>query len=474
MESSPTDIGTAIPPASRRWLHQMAGWTRHLGSVSWIAATYAIQQVLRLASIILLAWLLAPELLGTMLLINALRTGGELLTDVGVGQSIVNNRRGEESDFFNTAWTVQIVRGLLLFAAALALTAPIAHAYGKPELLYLLPAAAPIFLLTGLTSPSRFLLQKRLEVRKLASFDLAMAIFGSAIQIILAYFMPTIWALIIALLISMAVPAIASFFLVDWRMHRLRWERTALRDIVHFGKWVFLSSLIYYLAMNFDRLYLPSAIPLALLGIYGIARTFADAAAELFQRVGSFLVFPKISATNLRGHDLREAIGPMRLALLGFVAVGLALAIALADRFIYLVYDARYHDAGILLTVLLAGSWFAILAAMSDAIMMGLGKPSGVAFGNGAKLAVVAIALPVLLPRYGLNAAMLAFVAAEAVRYCILVWRKRAAGINFVRQDIGLTLLFFALIFLFREASYLAGLTGSIGDWLIEGQRMHG
>ena len=106
--------------------------------------------------------------------------------------------------------------------------------------------------------------------------------------------------------------------------------------------------------------------------------------------------------------------------------------------------------------------------------MMGLGKPSGVAFGNGAKLAVVAIALPVLLPRYGLNAAMLAFVAAEAVRYCILVWRKRAAGINFVRQDIGLTLLFIALIFLFREASYLAGLTGSIGDWLIEGQRMHG
>lgn len=452
----------------------MAGWDDHFGAVSWIAATYAIQQVLRLASSILLAWLLAPALLGTMLLINALRTGGELLTDVGVGQSIVNNRRGEDPDFFNTAWTVQIVRGLLLFAAALALTVPIARAYGKPELLYLLPAAAPIFLLTGLTSPSRFLLQKRLEVRKLATFDLAMALFGSAVQIVLAYCMPTIWALIIALLISMAAPAITSFFLIDWRMHHLRWERTALRDIVHFGKWVFLSSLIYYLAMNFDRLYLPSAIPLALLGIYGIARTFADAAAELFQRVGSFLIFPKISATSLRGPALRAAIGPMRIALLGIVAVGLALAIALADRFIYLVYDARYHDAGILLTVLLVGSWFAILAAMSDAMMMGLGKPSGVAFGNGAKLAVVAIVLPVLLPRFGLNAAMGALVAAEAIRYCVLVWRKRAAGLNFAWQDILLTLLFFVLIFLFREATYLAGLTGSIADWAIEGQKMHG
>lgn len=474
MEGSPNALGsTGRATSPRRWAH-VAGWTEHFSSVSWIAVTYVIQQVLRLASNIVLAWLLAPALLGTMLLINALRTGGELLTDVGIGQSIVNNRRGEDADFFNTAWTVQIVRGLLLFAVALALTPPIAHAYDKPELLYLLPAAAPIFLLTGLTSPSRFLLQKRLEVRKLASFDLAMAIFGSAAQIILAYFIPTIWALIIGLLISMAVPAIASFFLIDWRMHRLRWERAALSDIVHFGKWVFLSSLIYYLAMNFDRLYLPSAIPLALLGVYGIARTFADAAAELFQRVGSFLIFPKVSATNLRGPDLRDAIAPMRLALLGFVAIGLAIAVALADRFIYLVYDARYHDAGILVTVLLAGSWFAILAAMSDAIMMGLGKPSGVAFGNGAKLAVVAMTLPLLLTRYGLQIAMFSFVAAEAIRYGALVWRKRAAGINFLRQDIGLTLLFFALIFLFREATYLIGLTGSIADWLIEGQQMHG
>ena len=454
-------------------MRQTAGWTSHFSAISWIAGTYAIQQVLRLASSILLAWLLAPALLGTMLLINALRTGGELLTVVGVGPSIVNNRRGGEPDFFNTAWTVQIVRGLLLFSVALLLTAPIAHAYGKPELLHLLPAAAPIFLLTGLTSPSRFILQKRLEIRKLATFDLLMAMFGSAVQVVLAYFMPTIWALIFALLISMAVPAIASFFLIDWRIHRLRWEVEALRDIVHFGKWVFLSSLIYYLAMNFDRLYLPSAIPLALLGIYGIARTFADAAAELFQRVGSFLVFPKISATRLRGPALRAALGPMRLALLGTVAVSLSLAVALADRFIYLVYDARYHDAGLLLTILLAGSWFAILAAMSDAVMMGLGKPSGVAFANGAKLAVISLTLPFFLPRFGLIAAMGGFVAAEAMRYAVLVWRKRTAGLNFVRQDILLTMLFFFLIFLFREATYLAGLTGGIAEWAIEGQKMH-
>ena len=59
-------------------------------------------------------------LLGTMLLINTLRTGGELLTDVGVGQSVVNNKRGNEPTFYNTAWTIQIVRGLILFVIGAA------------------------------------------------------------------------------------------------------------------------------------------------------------------------------------------------------------------------------------------------------------------------------------------------------------------------------------------------------------------
>lgn len=436
------------------------------GAAGWVTGTYIAQQGLRLLSNIILAWLLAPALLGTMLLIHTLRTGGELLTDVGVGQSIVNNARGNEPDFYNTAWTIQIVRGLLLFALAIALTAPIAHGYDNPELLVLLPAIAPIFILTGLTSPSRFLLQKRLEVKKLALFDLSSALFGTAVQIALALYTPTIWALVWGLLIGAALPAAASFFLIDWRSHRIRWDAAAAKDILHFGRWIFLASLIYFLAMNFDRLYFAEAISLTLLGVYGIARTFADTIMQLFQRMGSLLIFPKVSASAQRGYDLQRAIRPLRLGTLIVVAIGLAGGIAFADQFIYLVYDERYHAAGLFLSILLVGTWFGILAAMADALMLGVGQPSGVAFSNGAKLAVVAAALPIVLPRYGLSAALVMFVVAEAVRYGVLAWRKRHAGLSFLRQDAALTLLFFVLVVLFREATMAAGLTGGVAAWI--------
>lgn len=445
-----------------------------LGAASWLTITYIAQQLLRLVTNIILAWLLAPALLGTMLLINTLRTGGELLTDVGVGQSIVNNRRGNDPVFYNTAWTIQIIRGLVLFAIAMALTVPIAHVYDNPELLILLPAVAPIFIITGLTSPSRFLLQKRLEVRKLALFDLASALFATIVQIGLALYTPTIWALIWGLLIGTAVPAAASFFLIDWRSHRLRWEKQAVGAIFHFGKWVFLSSLVYFLAMNFDRLYLAEAVSLTLLGIYGIARTFADTITQLFQRIGSLLIFPKVAATEQRGYDLQRAIRPMRLATLTLCAAGLAFGVAIADSFVYLVYDERYRAAGMFLTILLVGSWFGILAAIADAMMMGVGKPSGVAFSNAAKLALIVVALPLVLPRYGMEAALLAFVVADGARYAMLAWRKRGVGLSFLRQDAALTVLFFVLIVLFREATMIIGLTDGIAGWLRELRASYG
>ena len=111
------------------------------------------------------------------------------------------------------------------------------------------------------------------------------------------------------------------------------------------------------------------------------------------------------------------------------------MGIALADEFIYLVYDQRYHAAGFFLTALLFGTWFAILWNHGGcAVMMGVGKPSGVAFSNSAKLAILAVTLPLVLTRYGINAALAVFILAEATRYVVLLFRQRSAGIAFTRR----------------------------------------
>lgn len=443
------------------------------GTAGWVATAFILQQAVRLGSSVVLASLLAPALLGTMLLINTLRTGVELLTDVGVGQNIINNPRGGEPAFYNTAWTIQILRGVLLTILALALSVPVAQIYDNAELKYLLPFVAPVFFIAGLMSPSRFLLQKRMEVRKVATFDLVLGAIAAIVQIAVVAYSPTINALIWGLIVSTAISTIGSFYIIDWRGHKLQWDMPAAKSILHFGKWIFLSTLIYFLAMNFDRLYFADAIPLALLGVYGIARTFSDTIMLLFQHLGNSLIFPKISASALRGADLRRSIGPMRRVILLVIATALAIGVSIADQFIFLVYDARYHAAGFFLTVLLFGTWFSTLSTMSDALMMGVGKPSGVALSNGVKLAVIVALLPFILKNFGIHAALVIFVLAEIVRYGVLMWQTRTQGLGFARQDILATMCFVILAFVFRETSMWAGITGGIDAWIAQASISH-
>ena len=436
-----------------------------VGKVGWVGFGFVAAQVIRLGTNIALAWLLAPALLGTMLLINTLRTAGELLTDVGIGQSIVNNRRGEEAKFYNTAWTMQIVRGLLLFCVALAASAPLASAYDDPRLSALVSVAAIVFVVSGFTSTNRFLLQKRMEVRRSTTFNVSFALLGAIVHIVFALYSPTIWALLWGLIVSTLLTTIGTYFLIPENRHRLQWDREAFDQIFSFGKWIFFSSIVYFAAMNFDRLYLASAVPFAILGVYGVARTFADTILFLFQRMANMIVFPKISESHMRGYELQETVAPLRYYTLLAVATLLAAGLSIADQFILWAYDQRFSAAAQYLPLMLLGTWFAILASLSDAMMMGIGKPSITAYANAFKFAIIALAVPIVLPTYGLLIAIAFFSVAEIGRYVVLTLRMRGENLSFTRQDIAGTLAFIVMALVFRAGTGLVGLTSGVEGW---------
>jgi len=464
-EGNRSSMVVAIIGRSSRLLAALRRRANFLGAVGWVTAAFGAQQVLRLGTSVVLARLLAPQLLGTMVLINALRTGGELLTDLGIGQSIVKDPRGEQPIFYNTAWTLQIIRGAGLFLCTLIATVPLSHLYRNSELLWILPATSTIFIINGLTPPAPYLLQKRLNLKTIAIYNILTGVSSSIVHIALALYTPTIWALIGGLLISSVVAVGGNFFLMDPRTLAIRIDPSSRSSIFNFGKWMFVSSLIYFGAMNFDRLYFAKAVPLAVLGVYGIARTLADTVSLLTQRLGALVIFPKISAARLGAADLRKGILPVRRAALLLLAISFAAAVALSDKFIFLAYDARYRAAAIYLPIMLLGTWFSILASFADAMLMGIGKPSNVAAANAAKLLAIIAIVPFALSRGGILLAVCVFALAEIVRYMTLLLQKRRLGLAFSRQDLGVTIFFLAMIVMWREATAWIGLTDGLTAW---------
>ena len=404
----------------------------------WLAGPFGLQQAIRLATSVVLARLLAPEMFGVMVLINTLRTGTELLSDVGIGQSVVRSPHATDRDFLDTAWTVQLVRGVGLMLVALAAAWPLAELYGNAQLFPIICLVGVTFLLTGVQSPEIFLIQRDMRVAQRGIYDMASTAAVSLITIVLAALWGNLWALVWGLVLGQVCSTLLTYCFAPLRMPRLRWRAEFVHEIFNFGKWIFLSTAVYFAAISTDKIYFSAVLPLALVGIYGVARTFSDMLGALAQRFGSFLVFPRVVELRQRGAALTAFRHKRRLAL-GAIAGAMALSLAASDQLILVLYDPRYHAAAFMLPVLLAGVWFAVLAAFGEATLFGLDRPQASAAGNGVKFAILLVGLPLLVPSYGIFAGLLVLIAAEMGRWLALAVALRGTALASVGDDLAMT-----------------------------------
>jgi O-antigen/teichoic acid export membrane protein len=412
----------------------------------WTFGGFGISQLLRLVTNIVLARLLAPELFGIMQIVYSMQTGVELISDVGLGQNIVYNKNANDPDFYNTVWTIQLIRGVLLWIVICAIAVPTAKFYQSPTLVLIMPVVSFSAVLGGFSSTSRFLLQKRMKYSTLTTFDTIVAIVFSAIQLLLAYFIPTIWALVFGTVAGTMAYSIGSHFILPDARHKFFVSRKYTKEILSFGKWIFVSSIVYFLSTNFDRLYLAKLIPLELLGVYGIARTLSGMVSSAVLQLASNVIFPFIAShSHTPRTELHALLAPTRLKFLVLIGFGLSILAAIGDMAIKILYDQRYQAASWMLPILIIGAWFSILSNLNESSLMGLGKPNYSALGNGAKFGFLFIGLVFGFGWYGVPGGVIAVAISDLGRYVPIFVGQTRERFSYGRQDILVTLAVFGL-----------------------------
>src|ERR1017187_5882027 len=94
---------------------------RVLNAGTWRLAGYAIGQTIRFGSNLLMTRLLVPEMFGVMAIASLFIAALAMFSDLGVKQSIIQSKRGADPTFLNTAWIIQILRGVVLWGAAVCI-----------------------------------------------------------------------------------------------------------------------------------------------------------------------------------------------------------------------------------------------------------------------------------------------------------------------------------------------------------------
>ncbi|MDR6788480.1 O-antigen/teichoic acid export membrane protein [Sphingomonas sp. BE138] len=431
-----------------------------LKRLGWATSGYMIVQGLRFVTNLVLTRILAPDLFGIMILLTSLRVGIELFTDIGIGQNVISSRNATDPRFYNTAWTLQVLRGFALCLITFLLLPVIGRFYGDPTLHRLLPFITAFFVLTGCTSIGLPLAIKELALHRTARFEVISTLLGSTALITVSWLFPTIWGLMAGNILASVMPTTFSYFIKPGLKHRLMIDWGYAREIIGFGKWVFVSSIVFFLAANFDRLILTKYVSFAVLGVYGVARSLADVFAQFSVKLGAEIVFPTVAAASVRGVELQRKLAHRRFQFQAAALVAIAGFIALSDVVIQM-YDWRYHDAAQLLPWVSLAAWLMILSTLNENLMLGLGKPHYSAFGSVAKLAGLIVFLPLGLTHYGIVAAAVATVAAEAMRYLCLAIGQAREKVTFVRQDVSATAALIALAYAIRWVTFEIGLTGA-------------
>jgi O-antigen/teichoic acid export membrane protein len=416
---------------------------------AWTMGAFGLSQVIRVGQSVILARLLTPDIFGILLIVSSLNAGIQLMSDVGISKGIVYHKQAEDPSYYNTAWTLQAIRSVVLWLVALALAVPAAHFYQFPTLAVIIPIMAFSFVLNGFSSVSLALLQKRLRFAEINIFNVAVSVISATAYISTAYLSPTIWAPVVASLVGPAASMVGSYFLLSDIKQRFYISRAHVSQISRFGRWIFVSSFVFFLSTNYDRLYLAGAVPLELLGVYGIARNISELISSFFQSLGNGVVFPFVAHNSeMSRSEFRKQLARARARFLLAAAFGLSLFVATADLAIRLLYDQRYQAATWMLPVLTIGSWFSVLANINEATLLGLGKASFTAIGNSSKFVILLIGLPLGIKLYGFVGAIAIIVAAELFRYVPMLIGLKRERFSFRRQDFFITLAVFSFIFL--------------------------
>lgn len=390
----------------------------------WSIFGFGMMQVMRLGGNVIVASLLYPEALGTMAIVAAVLMGIAMFSDIGLRPSIVQNKRGEEPLFLQTAWTLQVIRGFLLALIAAALAWPISWLNNNPDLIPLLSVAGLTSILYGFCSTWLLVYSRRLQLSKLVILEIVAAFVGTVTMITWAYISPSIWALVSSAFASEIVKLVASHTVLRGEVPmRFRWDRESARELIRFGRWIFFSTGLGFFLARLDVFVLGKVAGEATLGIYGVAKNFSRTPIDALMRLSEMVLFPVYSRLQEQDRSsLRAKTFKARGALLLLFLPPLWILTLWGDVFVSLLYDERYQQAGWMLQVLAGGATGSVILVTIRPILLAVGDSFRNLLNTIARFISLILAMSIGYYFGGFTGLVIGVAIADLFSYPILVF----------------------------------------------------
>lgn len=407
---------------------------RALRSGIWVGVSSVGIALLTFARGIALARLLTPEVFGLMAVCLMATRLIEIFTETGFGAALIHRQQGFE-EARDTAFTMMILRGVALAGIA-ALIAPwVARFYEQPVLTPLIAFVGLSFLFVGCQNINTVALQKELDFRRLTYLELTGSVLGFAVVVGLAYWLRSVWALVIGQVASAAIASALSFLMVPAHV-RLRFNFAIAKELYRYGRYITGLAIVVFFTRELDNAVIGKLLGMQALGYYVAAYSLANIPSTYLSKMVARVMFPLFSHLQTDRERLRvEYARGIRLITAAVVPISVTMAV-LAPEIVRALYGAKWAAAAAPLQVLAAFGCFRALWMLNGYVYNAIGRPQIDFYLSSARLVGMAALLFPLARAFGIVGAAIAVTLPMAAQFIVGVVLSR----RLIQASAGMTI----------------------------------
>lgn len=386
---------------------------------------------LGLVGLLIVARLLSPDDMGLFAIAFSATVLIAATLELPTSLALIQMEDPNEDDF-NTVFSINCLRGIILFALVCAFSIPIAKIYADARLVPLLLALALFPLTLSLRNPYFEQYSRDVDFSPASFLEIGakVAAFVGSVGFALVY--QSYWALVAGQLLSAATSVAITFWLPD---HRPRFSLKSFNKLWSFSIWLGLSGVVNQLNLHSDRFILAGFFSKALLGFYAVAAQIVEQMLQAMLHPINWVLysgFSKISADKLRLKNAYALAQQSIISVMLPVSIGIALV---AETFVPLLLGDKWGPSVMFVQFAAPSFAFGLFAAASWALAMSLARTRLLFVRNFWSMAVRVVGQILGLVWGGLIGLLIARLVTAAITVLISMFMvRRLVGISIIQQ----------------------------------------
>jgi lipopolysaccharide exporter len=387
---------------------------RVAAAAGWMVAFRWLDRLIGLASIAILARLLLPEDFGlvayAMIVIGMVQVFTEISTDVALIRE-----RSADAAYYSAAWTMNVIRGVVLAAVLAALAYPAAAFFREPRVAPVLMVLALTPLISGLENVGVIDFRKHLEFEREFRFLVWPRVTATLATIGLAAVLRSHWALVTGAVLTTSLRSALSYAVHPFRPTI---ELARIPEIFRFSRWLMLQNVLNGLNQKLPALMIGRATNSSALAFFNVSKEIADLSRTEIGAPVRRALYPGLAVVAARRESLADALVEAT-GLLALVALPVPIGIALVARdLVPLFLGWQWYSVTTLLPPLCLAAAFSVLGTNSALAYMASSRTHLIAAAAGIRLLLLLPALYFVAPAYGAEGVAYALAAIGAAMLC--------------------------------------------------------